>query len=127
MDKMKIGFIGFGEVNTPIELLISNVNDAKERLAHNGIEVTYGELVTDDIDRHGSDEAIERLSCSSLDVLILCVAVWIPIYALIPTEDAFKNVPMILWGAVRRKRSGCSCGHDRRVGDIKLCDVRCAF
>lgn len=39
MDKMKIGFIGFGEVNTPIELLISNVNDAKERLAHNGIEV----------------------------------------------------------------------------------------
>ena len=67
MDKMKIGFIGFGEVNTPIELLISNVNDAKERLAHNGI-------------------------------LILCVAVWIPIYALIPTEDAFKNVPMILWG-----------------------------
>ena len=88
MDKMKIGFIGFGEVNTPIELLISNVNDAKERLAHNGIEVTYGEL----------DEAIERLSCSSLDVLILCVAVWIPIYALIPTEDAFKNVPMILWG-----------------------------
>ena len=98
MDKMKIGFIGFGEVNTPIELLISNVNDAKERLAHNGIEVTYGELVTDDIDRHGSDEAIERLSCSSLDVLILCVAVWIPIYALIPTEDSFKNVPMILWG-----------------------------
>ena len=65
MDKMKIGFIGFGEVNTPIELLISNVNDAKERLAHNGIEVTYGELVTDDIDRYGSDEAIERLSCSS--------------------------------------------------------------
>ena len=98
MDKMKIGFIGFDEVNTPIELLISNVNDAKERLAHNGIEVTYGELVTDDIDRRGSDEAIERVSCSSLDVLILCVAVWIPIYALIPTEDAFKNVPMILWG-----------------------------
>ena len=78
MDKMKIGFIGFGEVNTPIELLISNVNDAKERLAHNGIEVTYGELVTDDLDKHGSDEAIERLSCSSLDVLILFVAVWIP-------------------------------------------------
>ena len=98
MDKMKVGFIGFGEVNTPIELLISKVNDAKERLAHNGIEVTDGELVTDDIDRRGSDEAIERLSGSSLDVLILCVAVWIPSYALIRTADASKNVPMILWG-----------------------------
>ena len=41
MDKMKIGFIGFVEVNTPIELLISNVNDSKERFSHNDIEVTY--------------------------------------------------------------------------------------
>jgi len=48
---MKIGFIGFGEVNSPREMLEEKIAAAKERLMKKGLEVYDGGLVTDDIDR----------------------------------------------------------------------------
>lgn len=108
MQPFRIGFVGFGEVNTPRELLETKVAAARQRLLAKGIEVVDGGLVTDDPRREESAATIRRLSDTPLDALILCVAGWIPSYALIRTADPFKKIPMVLWGLC-----GCNCpqGH----------------
>ena len=71
---MKIGFIGFGEVNSPREMLEEKIAAAKERLMKKGLEVYDGGLVTDDIDRKEAAAAVERLRDKKFDVLIICLA-----------------------------------------------------
>ncbi len=95
---MKIGFIGFGEVNSPREMLEEKIAAAKERLMKKGLEVYDGGLVTDDIDRKEAAAAVERLRDKKFDVLIICLAGWVPSYAVIRTADHFKELPMVLWG-----------------------------
>lgn len=98
MQNLKIGFIGFGEVNSPRDMLEQKVADARARLSAQGITVFDGGLVTDDIDRKEAAAAVARLADKPLDALILCIAGWVPSYAVIRTADVFKSVPMVLWG-----------------------------
>ena len=55
MRKIKAGFIGIGEVNSPRELIERKCCAAKEALEERGIELAYTEPVSDD--PPGKDEA----------------------------------------------------------------------
>lgn len=95
---LKVGFIGFGEVNTPRELIERKCLNAKNLLVDKGFDLVDAGIVTDDINRSDSALALENLKGKDMDALVLCVAGWIPSYVVIRIADHFKSLPMILWG-----------------------------
>jgi len=49
--------------------------------------------------RHGrSPRSLEELSCQDFDLLVVCVAGWIPSHTVIDVISPFAHKPMVLWG-----------------------------
>ena len=94
----KIGFVAFGEVNTPYEKLQELSSDALAALQAQGYEITDAGLVIDDVKYETADAAVAKLKGADMDCLVLCVAGWIPTHAVIRVTDHFRHIPMLLWG-----------------------------
>ena len=95
---MKIAFAGFGEVNTPIEVINKKCKKAYEDLASSGATVYPFFPIRDDAKEEYINNAIEYFSNKDFDVMVLCLAGWIPTHAVIKVADKFRNKPMVLWG-----------------------------
>ena len=95
---MKIAFAGFGEVNTPIEVINRKCKKAYEDLASSGATVYPFFPIRDDAKEEYVNNAIEYFSNKDFDVMVLCLAGWIPTHAVIKVADKFRNKPMVLWG-----------------------------
>lgn len=95
---IKAGFAGFGEVNTPKEIIIGKCSEALNALMAEGIVPTSVYPITDD--EKGSDiqKAVKVLRASDFDVLVICIAGWIPAHAVIKVTEYFRHKPMVLWG-----------------------------
>ena len=106
MDSVKIGFIGFGEVNTPKEVIDCKCNEALMALkaVYNDIKSTAP--VTDDENYADADRAVREMLPYSYDLLVVCIAGWIPTHAVIWVIDNFKNTPMLLWGLCGKLENG---------------------
>jgi L-fucose isomerase-like protein len=96
--KNKIGYVCFGEVNTPYERLEIKHDHALASLNILDSDIIDAGIVIDDKAYVAADSAIQRLLGQDMDCLILCVAGWIPTHAVIRVTDAFRHTPMILWG-----------------------------
>lgn len=96
--KKQVGFVCFGEVNTPIERLNLKHDDALSALAPLGYNLLDGGLVIDDPGYQTADAAVEKLRGFDMACLIVCVAGWIPTHAVIRVTDHFRHIPMLLWG-----------------------------
>jgi len=96
--KIKAGFVGFGEVNSPLDLLQNKVAGAARALEERGIELVSAGLVRDDPQAREEARAREELSRQDFDLLVACVAGWIPSHTVIGVLDAFRHKPMVLWG-----------------------------
>ncbi len=94
----KAGFVCFGEVNTPFRRLQEKHDDALAALKTLDCDLTDGGVVIDDTEYQTADAAVRVLKAASFDCLILCVAGWVPTHAVIRVTDAFRHVPMLLWG-----------------------------
>ena len=94
----KIGFVCFGEVNTPFERLKIKHDAALSTM--NGVtgELYDAGIVIDDAAYATADAAITKLLAADADCLIVCVAGWVPTHAVIRVTDAFRHLPMLLWG-----------------------------
>lgn len=95
---IKIGFAGFGEVNTPIEVIEKKCKNACELLKNDTNEIFACYPIRDDYEEKDINKAIEYFTGKDIDVLVLCVAGWIPSHAVVKVLDKFRNVPMVLWG-----------------------------
>ena len=95
---IKVGFVCFGEVNTPFERLQLKHDDALAALQSLDYELTDAGVVIDDTEYKTADTAIEILKKSEFECLIVCVAGWVPTHAVIRVTDVFRHIPMILWG-----------------------------
>ena len=95
---MKIGFVGFGEVNTPREVIESRCGEALERIQSLGYPVVSTAPVADDEAYEQAKRAISELMAERFDLLVLCVGGWIPTHAVIKVADKFRHTPMLLWG-----------------------------
>ena len=93
-----VGFVCFGEVNTPIERLNLKHDEALSALAPLGYTLLDGGLVIDDPAYETADAAVEKLKGFDMACLIVCVAGWIPTHAVIRVTDHFRHIPMLLWG-----------------------------
>lgn len=98
MRRPKAGFVSFGEINTPREFIDKRVKDAQKLLEENGIDLVVTPPVSDDAEGKDVARAIADLSGGQFDLLILCVAGWIPSHAVVSIAMEFSHKPMILWG-----------------------------
>ena len=87
----KVGFVCFGEVNTPFDRLQIKHDQAVELLTGMGIELIDAGLVVDDAAYKTADEAIAKLEAGKFSSLIICVAGWIPTHAVIRVTDQFRH------------------------------------
>ncbi len=94
----KIGFVAFGEVNTPYEKIEELYEDALKTAKGLADQVTDGGIVIDDPAYETADAAIAKLKGADMDCLIVCVTGWIPTHAVIRVIDPFRHIPMLLWG-----------------------------
>ena len=95
---IKAAFVGFGEVNSPQLLIRDKCLSALEEVKSLGIEVVTTDHVTDDPKGIDVKRAVNDLQKEPFDLLIVCIAGWIPSHAVIALTNEFKSKPMILWG-----------------------------
>jgi len=95
---VKAAFVGFGEINSPQQLIKDKCLTAREEVESLDIKILSTDHVTDDPKGIDVKRAIEDLKKDEFDVLIICIAGWIPSHAVIAITNEFKSKPMILWG-----------------------------
>ncbi len=95
---IKAAFVGFGEVNTPADIIVRKCKAAAESLEKAGLDLISVYPVTDDYEEKDIKKAIAALENQSFDVLIVCIAGWIPTHAVVKITEHFRHKPMVLWG-----------------------------
>ncbi len=98
MRRIRAGFVGFGEVNTPRHIIEKKCSEAKRLVEERKIELVWTEPVSDDPEGKDVSRAVKELSRRDFDLLILCIAGWIPSHAVISIADVFSHKPMLIWG-----------------------------
>lgn len=101
-----VGFVCFGEVNTPFERLRQKHDEAVAALEPFGYALTDAGVVIDDAAGRTADTAAKTLEGRPMDCLIVCVAGWVPTHAVIRVTDRFRHVPMLLWGLCGWRENG---------------------
>lgn len=94
----KAAFVGFGEVNTPKELIINKCAAALKALEGEGVECVSVFPVTDDYEEKDIKKAVDALHGQDFDYLVVCIAGWIPTHAVVKVTEHFREKPMVLWG-----------------------------
>ena len=94
----KIGFIGFGEVNTPVDVIIRKCSAAEAALKNEGLDLVSVYPVADDYEETQLNDAVKKLGTEKFDALVVCVAGWIPTHAVIQVTEHYRHLPMVLWG-----------------------------
>ena len=96
--KIRAGFVGFGEVNTPREFIDGRCKTAADELRKRGVELVETAPVSDDPEGLQAQRAVEALAKGDFDSLVVCIAGWIPTWAVIKVIENFKHKPILLWG-----------------------------
>ena len=98
---VRAGFVGFGEINTPKEIIRSRCADAAALLKNAGFDLVMTDPVCDDPDGREPLRAKNELSGHDFDLLIICIAGWAPPAPRLPSleikldgkpEDFFQQV-----------------------------------
>ena len=76
--KIRAGFVGFGEVNTPKEFIVNRCADAAKMLKKEGLELFITEPVCDDSEGKEAARARTELAKNDVDPLTICVYWWRP-------------------------------------------------
>jgi len=95
---VKAAFVGFGEVNTPIDIIIKKCKTAAEALEAEGLDLVKVYPVTDDYEEKDIKKAVDALRGEDFDLLVVCIAGWIPTHAVVKVTEHFRHKPMVLWG-----------------------------
>lgn len=98
MKMSRIGFVGFGEINTPVDVVIRKCATAAAALEGEGLKLVKAYPVADDPAEKQIGEALATLDSEHIDALVLCVAGWIPTHAVIKITEHYRRLPMVLWG-----------------------------
>jgi L-fucose isomerase-like protein len=106
LPKIKAGFVGFGELNSPRELIERKVARAREVLERSGLELVATEPVSDDPAGQDEERARNELALQDFDLLIVCLAGWIPSHTVIDVISPFAHKPMVLWGLTGNYEDG---------------------
>jgi len=106
MRDVAAGFVGFGEVNTPREIIEKKCSAAVTLLEQNNFNLTVTAPVSDDPGGKEADRAVSELKGKEYDFLIVCIAGWIPSHAVLKVTQEFSHIPILLWGLTGFVRDG---------------------
>ena len=104
--KIKAGFVGFGEVNTPREFIDKRCAAVASLLESNGIDLLTTAPVSDIPDGSDSERAARELGAGDFDFLVVCIAGWIPSWAVFRVIEPFKHKPILLLGLTGWQEGG---------------------
>lgn len=91
-------FLGFGEVNTPIDIIINKCKKAEQDLIAAGLDLISVYPITDDYEEKDIQKALKTLSGKEFDSIVVCIAGWIPTHAVVKICEQYRHKPMVLWG-----------------------------
>ena len=94
----KIAFLGFGEVNTPIDIIVKKCETALAELKKEGLDCIPVYPITDDSEEKDIRKTVDRLRGEEFDALVVCIAGWIPTHAVVKITEHYRHKPMVLWG-----------------------------
>ena len=94
----KIGFVGFGEVNTPVDVIIKKCSEAEKALKAEGLDLVSVYPIADDYEETQVNDAVNKLKKENFDALVVCVAGWIPTHAVVKVTEHYRHLPIVLWG-----------------------------
>ena len=94
----KTAFLGFGEVNTPAQLIIDKCAKAAADLEQAGMELIKVFPITDDPEEKDIKKALDALRGQEFDSIVVCIAGWIPSHAVVKICEQYRHKPMVLWG-----------------------------
>ena len=103
---VKAAFVGFGEVNTPKDIIINKCAAAEAGLKAEGMELVSVFPVTDDYEEKDIKKAVAALKGQEFDCLVVCIAGWIPTHAVVKITEHFREKPMVLWGLCGWREDG---------------------
>lgn len=95
---IKTAFLGFGEINTPVDVIIRKCAAAKAALEAEGAEIVSFYPISDDYEEKDIKKALLFLKGKEFDSIVICVAGWIPSHAVIKITEHYRHLPMVLWG-----------------------------
>ena len=98
MPRIRVGFVGFGEVHTPRDVIERKCAEARRSLEAGGLELAWTAPVNDHPLGEQEARARRELSGKDFDLLIACVAGWIPSQPVINVLSDFAHKPVVLWG-----------------------------
>jgi L-fucose isomerase-like protein len=98
MSIAKAAFVCFGEVNTPREIIEAKCRKARRWLEEAGLELVATEPVRDDAEGRDVRRAVQAFRGQELDLIVACVAGWIPSHAVLGVLDPFRHKPVLLLG-----------------------------
>jgi L-fucose isomerase-like protein len=85
-------------VNSPRELIERKLSAARRSLEALGMQLFASGPVSDDPSGADEQRAREQLARQDFDVLVVCLAGWIPSHTVIDVISPFAHKPMVLWG-----------------------------
>lgn len=106
LPRIKAALVGFGEVNSPRELIERKVAHARQALEGLGLELVTIGPVSDDPAGRDEAQAREALAREDFDLLIVCLAGWIPSHTVIDVISPYAHKPMVLWGLTGQYEDG---------------------
>ncbi len=104
MKKLSVNaaFVGFGEVNSPQELIRDKCLTARKEIESLGFNVITTDHVTDDPGGLDVRRAVKDLKKGDFDLLIVCLAGWIPSHAVIVNNTRIQEQTNDPMGTCRR-------------------------
>ena len=98
MNAIRAAFLGFGEVNSPQDLIKKKCGDANKKLNASGFSTEAVYPITDAPGNENAKAALKLLGQEDWDVVIVCLAGWISSHAVIALTEQYAHKPIILWG-----------------------------
>ena len=94
----KVAFLGFGEVNTPVDVIVRKCSAAEAALKAEGLDLVSVYPIADDYEEKDVAKAVEALKGQEFDAVVVCIAGWIPTHAVLKVTEHYRHLPMALWG-----------------------------
>ena len=94
----KVAFLGFGEVNTPVDVIVRKCEAAVAALKEEGLDLVPVYPIADDYEEKDVAKAVAALKGQEFDAVVVCIAGWIPTHAVLKVTEHYRHLPMVLWG-----------------------------
>ena len=112
----KVAFLGFGEVNTPVDVIVRKCSVAEAALKAEGLDLVSVYPIADDYEEKDVAKAVAVLEKENFDAVVVCIAGWIPTHAVLKVTEHYRHLPMVLWDSADGMKEADLLQQQTRLG-----------